>query len=449
MNKDFDKYDKAPSNFCLMPYLHKAIDGNGDFKPCCVGDTHVLENGKEANINYIDFDTFIASKENKDFKQKFKNNERSELCTRCWDVDDHQGESHRKRVMTFFMNKSWEGGESKIYSLLEGYFAGNVEWQAVQNELDSVDAPWDLEIEPGTTCNFKCHFCGPHASSSWISDQKELYGTTAAEAAKATKMGHWALDSNLWHSDVMYNGKKFHLMGGEPMLINSHFKFLEKLATRPDADKIRMSYNTNASTLPPMNVLQNTYDKFYSTRVAFSIDGIKDKFYYQRFPGNWAEAEANIETWITNVKNIEAKIDPGWSVMNLLDIAELFLWADGIKRKFNLTDKQFDFDGHYYFGPYYCPQSLKPEQKQKYKTKMLADLELLRSSNLTKRMMDRAEITVENMINHMMAKDTWSQETEDMRNYRFRGLDRIRKQSLADYLPEVNNILGVYAIQES
>jgi len=442
MNKDFDKYNKVPSNFCLMPYLHKAIDGNGDFKPCCVADTHVMESGQDANINYIDFDTFIASKENKEFRQQFKNNERSELCHRCWTVDDHKGESHRKRVMTFFMNKSWEGGETTLYKLLADFFADKITWDEVQAELDKVEAPWDLEIEPGTTCNFKCHFCGPHASSSWISDQRELYGTV--DANKATKMGHWALDSELWNSEVMYNGKKFHLMGGEPMLINAHFKFLEKLATRPDADKIRMSYNTNASTLPPENVLAETYDKFHSTRVAFSIDGIKDKFHYQRYPGVWQEAEDNMSKWVTTVKNIEAKIDPGWSILNLLDIAELFFWADEFKRKYNLSDKQFDFDGHYYFGPYYCPQSLKPEQKEQFKAKMLADIELLRQGNLTPRMMERAETTVENMLNHMMAKDTWDQETEDRRNYRILGLDRIRKQRLPDFLPELNKILKLY-----
>jgi hypothetical protein len=59
-------------------------------------------------------------------------------------------------------------------------------------------------------------------------------------------------------------------------------------------------------------------------------------------------------------------------------------------------------------------------------------------------MMERAETTVENMLNHMMAKDTWDQETEDRRNYRILGLDRIRKQRLPDFSPELNKILKLY-----
>ena len=62
MNKDFDKYDKVPGNFCLVPFLHKAIDGNGDINPCCIADPHKMSDGKNANINFIDFDTFIKSK---------------------------------------------------------------------------------------------------------------------------------------------------------------------------------------------------------------------------------------------------------------------------------------------------------------------------------------------------------------------------------------------------
>jgi hypothetical protein len=182
-------------------------------------------------------------------------------------------------------------------------------------------------------------------------------------------------------------------------------------------------------------------------RVAFSIDAIEDRFHYQRYPGIWSQAESNMSTWVEAIRdNIEAKVDPGWSILNLLYMGELFLWADAFKKKHNLSDKQFDFDGHYYFGPYYCPQSLKPEQKQKFLDKMTADIIMLRSAGLGNRMMHRAEITYKNMTAHMMAVDSWNQETEDMRNFRFRGLDRIRKQSLADYLPEVNNILELYVI---
>ena len=51
---------------------------------------------------------------------------------------------------------------------------------------------------------------------------------------------------------------------------------------------------------------------------------------------------------------------------------------------------------------------------------------------------------VENMINHMMAKDSWNHETEDKRKYRIMGLDRIRKQTLKTFLPELNSVLKYY-----
>lgn len=445
MNKDFDKYNKVPSNFCLLPYLHKAIDSNGDFKPCCIAETHKTSTGELANINDIPFDEFITSKTNTDFRDAFKRNERHSNCQNCWNTDDVNGESHRKRVMGFFMGKSWEGGETPLYHAFEKFFADEGEWEAVQTELNKVEAPWDLEIEPGTTCNFKCHFCGPYASSLWQSDQQALYGTTKEEASKFTKQGHWALNSEMWNSNVLFNGNKFHFMGGEPMLINAHFKFLERLSNRIDANIIRLSYNTNASILPPSHMFDEVYSKFKLTQVAFSIDAIGDKFHYQRFPGKWDEAVNNMTTWVKSIpENIEAKIDPGWSILNMLYMGELLLWANDFKVTNNLTTKQFDFDGHYYFGPFYCPQTLRPEQKELFKKKMTEDIELLRKSNLDERMMERAEVTYENMLNHMMAADRWSEKIEASRNYRIKGLDKIRNQCLKDYEPELNEILKIY-----
>lgn len=445
MDKNFDKYNKVPSNFCLLPFLHKAIDSNGDFKPCCIAETHKTETGKLANINDIPFDDFIKSKTNIEFKETFKRNERHSSCQNCWNTDDFNGESHRKRVIGFFMGKSWEGGETPLYHALDNFFADKGEWNVVQEELDKFDAPWDLEIEPGTTCNFKCHFCGPYASSAWQSDHQALYETTKEEVSKFTKQGHWALNSDMWNSDVMYNGKKFHFMGGEPMLIGAHFKFLDKLSQREDAGNIILSYNTNASVLPPQYALDNVYGKFKSTQVAFSIDAIGDRFHYQRYPGNWDEAVSNMSTWVKAIPdNIEAKIDPGWSILNLLYMGELILWANEFKQSHNLTIKQFDFDGHYYFGPFYCPQTLKPEQKELFKQKMTADIEMLRNSNLDERMMERAEITYDNMVNHMMSADRWTEQIEKSRNHRIKGLDKIRNQTLKQYEPELNDILKLY-----
>jgi hypothetical protein len=58
--------------------------------------------------------------------------------------------------------------------------------------------------------------------------------------------------------------------------------------------------------------------------------------------------------------------------------------------------------------------------------------------------MQRAEITYKNMTAHMLALDTWTEETEQLRGHRILGLDRIRSQSLAIVEPELNTILKLY-----
>lgn len=444
MNKNFELYNKTPSNFCVLPFIHKAIDSNGDFKPCCVANPHLTETGNVANINDIPFDDFLKSSVIQNFKQSFKNNERNSLCDVCWKVDDVNGESHRKRAIHFLVSQP-NTQDSEVISLQNtfmDFFQDKISWNIVQDKLDKLEFPYDLEIEPGTTCNFKCHFCGPYASSSWQQDHMLLYNSSKKEVEGFTKLGHWALDSEMWNSQAMYNGKKFHFMGGEPMLINSHFDFLEKISKRKQAKDVIVAYNTNGSKLPPNFDL---YKKFNTTLVAFSIDAIEEKFEYQRYPGKWKEVENNIKTWITSMPTkLAVKIDPGWSVLNLLYMAELFIWADDIKKQFKLTDSQFDFDGHYYFGPFYCPTTLRPEQKELFKLKMETDIKLLLSSDLDSQMLTRADITYKNMIKHMFSRDAWTQEIENSRTFRIKGLDKLRNQSLKNSQPELNTILKIY-----
>jgi hypothetical protein len=75
---------------------------------------------------------------------------------------------------------------------------------------------------------------------------------------------------------------------------------------------------------------------------------------------------------------------------------------------------------------------------------MTADIEMLRGADLDRRMMQRAEIAYKNMLDHMMARDTWTEETEQRRRHRILGLDRIRNQSLKTVEPELNTILKLY-----
>lgn len=470
MDKDFDRFTKMPKNFCMIPFIHMAIDCNGDFKPCFIAEPFKLDTGKSANINFIPMDEFAKSKAVADFKDSFRNNERNVLCSKCWETDDQNGESHRKRFIMFFMrSRGWKNeATQKLFDLMQLYFKDrdlykddeefaadkdkpSVDWGQIQDEIDNFNTPIDLEIEPGTTCNFKCLICGPYASSSWQAEYKILYGDKLmspdgiSSVSTPTKLGHWALDSSLWESEVMYNAKKFHFLGGEPMLIQPHFKFLRRLSERNDANSITINYNTNTSTLPSIEIFSEVYPKFRAIKVAFSIDNIGEKFHYQRYPGTWDDALKNMSVWVKSIpNNIEAKIDPAWSILNILNMAELFLWADKFKKEHDLTSVQLAFDGHYYYGNYYCPQTLKPEQKELFKIKMTRDINLLRYSNLSESLMKRAEIVYENLLHHIFIADKWNEEVEKNRVYRFLTLDKVRKQNLKEIQPELNSILKIY-----
>ena len=61
------------------------------------------------------------------------------------------------------------------------------------------------------------------------------------------------------------------------------------------------------------------------------------------------------------------------------------------------------------------PQTLKPEQKELFKQIMTADINMLRVKLRDPRMMERAEITYKNILEHMLAADRWSQKVENFK----------------------------------
>lgn len=446
--------ERVPSNFCIAPFTHVAIDSNGDFKPCCIAEPITSKkNNKPLNLNDITFEEGLLSEEYKTFRQKFINNERPKECEHCWKCDDQKVVSHRQRLMSFFMTGTWDSdGKTETFQMFKKLFDNKVEWNIIKKFLKDDMLPFNMEIEPGTTCNFRCHFCGPYASSSWIKEHNHLYDDPKANVW--TKQGKWSLDNQLWSSQTMFDGYNFHFMGGEPMLIKPHFDFLKELSKTSHANDVRITYNTNGSTLPPREMLEDVYPKFREISVSFSFDDIKHRFNYQRYPGDWKQCVDNLIYWANNLENISIKIDPGWSILNMFYMDELFHWADkmheevypifkdrfeNISRNWNIHGPTFSFDGHYYFGPFYCPKKLTDTQQDYAKCLLLEKRHKLDDIN-NEKIRNKAILTHQTLLDLLDVKD-WDEETEKERNRRIRSLDLMRDQDLGSYMPEVDEML--------
>jgi hypothetical protein len=81
--------------------------------------------------------------------------------------------------------------------------------------------------------------------------------------------------------------------GGEPFMIQEHFRLLERLIERGIANRVEIHYNTNGTQYPEQ--AEEIWKHFKTVEIAFSIDDIGARFEYQRSNANWDEVQHNIQ----------------------------------------------------------------------------------------------------------------------------------------------------------
>ena len=111
-----------------------------------------------------------------------------------------------------------------------------------------------------------------------------------------------SIESSL--KDIRY----LEITGGEPLMIKEQFDMLEKCVELGVAGDIDVHYNTNGTHYPE-HALKNIWPHFKRIEIAFSIDGINQRFEYQRHPAVWDEVDNNIKRISTSgLKNLSTQI---------------------------------------------------------------------------------------------------------------------------------------------
>ena len=298
--------NKPGNNFCVMPFIHMAIEANGDIRPCCMGDSFDLNiTGK--TIQQVYNDPLRLQ-----FVDSFRRNEQHPLCHVCW--KDPEVRIKFSSVPMFIETTK----------------------QAMTGILPEHKLRW-LEIKPGNRCNLKCRICGVHNSSSWAKDDAALINPNLpfkkSDAYKYTQSCDWIDDPTFWNDiHELDEIKLIHFMGGEPYMVPEHFQLLERLVADPDVDtsKITIRYNTNGTYFPSSENL-SLYNNFYQIIMGLSIDDIGERFNYQRKLADWEEVKSNlIKFKKLNSKSegdkfpqFYAEIDPTISIFNIFYLNEI------------------------------------------------------------------------------------------------------------------------------
>ena len=190
---------------------------------------------------------------------------------------------------------------------------GSIEWNQTNLDTNKDYKNQILKIDywTGNTCNLRCAICGPHNSVAW---EKEL---------GIEKQKRVIYANQLWKDVDVDKISWVHFNGGEPLLVDEHWKLLEKIKNKAE---VVLNYNTNASVLPT-HYLIDLWSQFKMVILDFSIDDIDDRFEYQRYPAKWKTVVENLHWYRENMPvNVMFEINTSIGLLNHHNYNSLQKW---------------------------------------------------------------------------------------------------------------------------
>lgn len=256
-----------------MPFENIEIRPNGTIGVCCVSKFNITKDDGTTYVYGTDkLSDALNSASLKQFQNDISRGERPAECSACW-IEESNGMSSKRQIE----NDRFKTKSDKIRT---------------------------IDIKPGNICNIKCRICSSYASSKWISDEIKLMGKSAFP------MYNWP---ETYDFDELYELAPYleyiEISGGEPFLLDNHWKFITYLSENGYSKNIHIQFHTNG-TIYPEKFISNL-ETFKKCQISLSIDGIGERFEYLRYPASWETVKSN---WIKFSSNSNLSVSISHSV---------------------------------------------------------------------------------------------------------------------------------------
>lgn len=311
------------NTFCMAPWVHMNIGPNGDVYPCCLmpicdieksvseefGDSTLKVIASECNGESRDFKMGSLMDEslreiwnNDNMKQLRKNmmaGEKSSYCTSCYKEEEIGHVSPRQTFNRMYSEHYKHVKETKDDGTFERF---NLVY-------------WDFRLN--NICNFKCRMCGPGYSSSWEQEMRKQFNIEGEYPKVNVDMVYQDIEPLY---DIV---EEVYFAGGEPLIADHHYEILNKLIEKNRNKEVRISYNTNFSTLKykDNNVL-DLWEKFPNFHVQISCDGIDKRGELIRKGFNWQNFLDNFKKFRTRFPNKKVAINCVFQAMNCFHVMD-------------------------------------------------------------------------------------------------------------------------------
>ena len=386
--------------FCIYPWIHLHAYPNGKAYPCCHAE---MKPGVVGNCRTNTLEEIWHDLPMKQLRADMLSETPHAACARCYEQEESGFFSGRRSA-----NKH------------HGHHVKKLDANPFEMTY------WDIRFS--NLCNLKCRSCGHIFSSQWYQDQVKLAGpewkeqNTVLNYAGRTETDMWTqLEPHLDYVEQIY------FAGGEPLLMEEHYRILEELVRRGRFD-VRLIYNTNFThtDLKGRSVLEY-WRQFDSVAVGASLDGMGHPAEYIRKGTRWYDVVQNRHQMIATCPDVDFYISPTLSIMNAWHLPDFHReWvAAGLIRAQDLNVNILQDPAHYRID-------IAPaEYKQRLEAKYLKHLDWMSDRDPLQRATQgfRSAITFMNTTDNTQLIDLFWRKTHE--------LDEIRNESWQNALPEL------------
>ena len=438
---------KGEKTFCPIPWIFQAVRSNGDIRVCCQANVTKnrgvvrKEDGTAYNAGIDDLSEARNAQLMKDIRKNMLSSKWSDECGRCMKEEENGLTSRRQ-----YERVQWK------YSIIDA-----LKNTKPDGSIDVNKSPtryYDLRF--GNFCNLKCRMCGPSDSNAWFEDWIKLTGKTSFNDTSGevtieevngklcavdfdwpnSEMFWTQLERNIQYMEHVY------FAGGEPMLIERHYEFLQKCIDSGYAENIMLEYNTNGTTLPPRVV--NLWKKFKEVRLGVSVDGMGAVLEYQRYPVKWNKVLKNLNTIDKLPNNIKAWIAftvTAYNVEHMIDFMKWKIQESGWTKINNSAIKPF-VTYHVAHNPPHLNIRVLPDRYKDRITQQFDNfIQWCKDENLDKKYIIAAQGIKNGVCSYMNNESYYNTHWKEFIEYSF-SLDKIRGEKLIDTVPALGEYVN-------
>lgn len=382
---------------------------NGNAYMCCSADPKKPMGNLNRETTLRDLWNSQQMKRN---RLKMLNDEPIPECSRCYTIESSGGISVRQDF------------NQKLSHHLDMIDNTNSD-----GSVDKLNLPY-IDFRFSNFCNLRCRTCGPDLSSKWGIDHATMLNKPESERTANLVKQNLSVEI-FWEEikEVLPTLESIYFAGGEPLLMDEHYKFLDLLLENNITD-VKLMYNTNFTNLSYKGKhISEYWNKFSSVIVGASLDSWDTRAEYIRKDLKWNIIESNFASIKEKCPHVDIFVSLTLSIFNFPTLVEFY--------EYMTEEKKFvDYDSfniNIVTDPiWYKPSCLPLDYRKKIAQKYQEKLDYLCENRFCgKVMMGRWQLA----INYILSES----EPENLPDFikLTKVMDRIRTESFVETFPEL------------